>query len=54
MMRCLSSLTVLCLVVGTVRAEDWPVMPVAWFSFELRPFDFHDRNPSLTSPRTTR
>lgn len=37
-----------------VRAEDWPVMPVAWFSFELRPFDFHDRNPSLTAPRTTR
>jgi primary-amine oxidase len=34
------------------RAEDWPVMPVAWNSFELRPFDFFDRNPALTLPRT--
>lgn len=33
------------------RAEDWPVMPVAWNSFELRPFDFFDRNPALTLPK---
>jgi hypothetical protein len=33
------------------RAEDWPVMPVAWSSFELRPFDFFDANPALRLPR---
>ncbi len=33
-----------------VRAEDWPVMPVAWHSFEIRPFDFFDRNPALDLP----
>lgn len=36
------------------RAEDWPVMPTAWFSFELCPFDFFDRNPALTAPRVLR
>lgn len=30
-----------------VRAEEWPVMPVLWHDFVLRPFDFHDRNPAL-------
>jgi primary-amine oxidase len=34
-----------------VRAEDWPVMPVVWHSFELRPFDFFDGNPALDLPR---
>jgi primary-amine oxidase len=33
------------------RAEDWPVMPVAWSSFELRPFDFFAANPALDLPR---
>jgi primary-amine oxidase len=33
-----------------VRAEDWPVMPVAWNSFELRPFDFFGSNPALRAP----
>jgi primary-amine oxidase len=34
-----------------VRSEDWPVMPVVWHSFEIRPFDFFDKNPALDLPR---
>lgn len=34
------------------RAEDWPVMPTAWHSFELRPFDFFPGNPVLRSAKT--
>jgi primary-amine oxidase len=30
-----------------VRSEDWPVLPTTWHFFELRPFDFFDRNPAL-------
>jgi primary-amine oxidase len=33
------------------RAEDWPVMPVLWHDFRLRPFDFFDRNPALNTSR---
>jgi primary-amine oxidase len=33
-----------------VRSEDWPVMPVVWNTFELRPFDFFGRNPALRAP----
>jgi len=32
------------------RAEDWPVMPVMWHDFVLRPFDFFPRSPVLTLP----
>jgi primary-amine oxidase len=32
------------------RAEDWPVMPVAWHDFVLRPYDFFPQNPVLTLP----
>jgi primary-amine oxidase len=33
------------------RPEDWPVMPVAWHEFELRPFDFFQKNPALDLPK---
>jgi primary-amine oxidase len=33
-----------------VRAEDWPVLPLVWRSFTLRPFNFFDRNPALDLP----
>ncbi len=32
------------------RAEDWPVTPTIWNEFQLRPFDFFDRNPALDLP----
>ena len=32
------------------RAEDWPVMPVMWHDFVLRPFDFFSQSPVITLP----
>ena len=29
------------------RPEDWPVMPVSWHGFDIRPVGFFDRNPAL-------
>jgi primary-amine oxidase len=34
------------------RAEDWPVMPVMWHDFIIRPYDFFPQNPVLTLPTT--
>jgi primary-amine oxidase len=34
------------------RLEDWPVMPVAYLSFRLRPHGFFDRSPALDVPPT--
>ena len=33
------------------REEDWPVMPVMWHDFVIRPFDFFPQNPVLTLPQ---
>lgn len=33
------------------RVEDWPVMPVAWHGFEIRPNGFFPRNPGLALPK---
>jgi primary-amine oxidase len=33
------------------RAEDLPIMPVAWHELEIRPFDFFSRNPAIDLPR---
>ena len=32
------------------RLEDWPVMPVAYCGFQLRPVGFFDRSPALDVP----
>ncbi|PXY20789.1 primary-amine oxidase [Prauserella muralis] len=32
------------------RPEDWPVMPVDYAGFTLKPFGFFDRNPTLDVP----
>jgi primary-amine oxidase len=34
-----------------VRPEDWPVMPVTYVGFMLKPVGFFDRNPALDVPR---
>lgn len=35
------------------RPEDWPVMPVDYAGFTLKPVGFFDRNPTLDVPPTT-
>jgi primary-amine oxidase len=34
------------------RAEDWPVMPTMWHSFQIRPFHFFQSNPVLDLPKS--
>jgi primary-amine oxidase len=35
-----------------VRPEDWPIMPVGYAGFHLKPFGFFDGNPALDMPRS--
>ena len=36
------------------RLEDWPVMPVAYTGFSIKPSGFFDRNPALDVPSSTK
>ncbi|MET8427685.1 primary-amine oxidase [Nocardia sp. NPDC004860] len=36
------------------RPEDWPVMPVDYAGFKLKPVGFFGRNPALNAPMATR
>ena len=33
-----------------VRPEDWPVMPVCYAGFNLKPMGFFERNPAINLP----